>query len=210
MKKPIYTDSHQLNQHLKTIEDAASRLQAIVNDFHELNVGTLTSMSDLVNLVKDPETYIKHVLEQAISEDTSVVSGLLKNVLGVGLSKRKIVDLLEIPDLDGLKQKCSNVKHELDTQYLSLESGSLVVTKDSRQRLVEMYSVCASTDQQHAFVKAHTEAITAVERLLLAGQAIGMPDLLNKPLSAFYTFEAGELKVKTYFYKQSSQFFIIR
>jgi hypothetical protein len=198
----LHFDEGNFNQKVQQLERLQRVYQSIMNEMTKLNLFKIKTIPELRSVISNTEQYIHQRLEEEIQLPTESW-GPFK------ISRKKAVDLLDLPDLQNLFDLCAdsvqNLNGNLD-QYLSIKGQQIIIQEESVEKLKEENSLMAKTSDQKQLFEAHKKAAEAMHAFnLLHSKVLGFGLSGDTELRNLFCINNGGLKTtyNDYFYLQN-------
>lgn len=144
------------------LETNLSVFQKLFTHFKKLDLGfDLKDISELIELINDPENYIKKRIAETVQIPT--IYGKWKQ------KKNAFVDTLELPDfteLSKLAKECKLLWR--DFKFYMIDSAKIVLNKKEVDTIKDSCILYARTPEQEQLAVAHKEALEALNKLNIA------------------------------------------
>jgi hypothetical protein len=149
----VYFDEARFNHDLLKLETAKDSFQSLLNEFNQLGFPKV-DMAGLISLAQQGEAFIKSLLESQMPEQSF---GIFK------MSKKKAVEMLELPDLSKLLTLARAASPEAwIARDLVCNGKTVSIDAKAPESLKTSNSIKAETADQVKLYQAHqrlTEAI---------------------------------------------------
>lgn len=180
-KTLLYFDDSKFNSSLASLRIDQVNLQNLLNEVNRLQIFRIETPDELRKLVEQQEEYVREYLQ---SQLTDMSWGAFK------FSKRKAIDMLEVPDLKNLKNLCNDCINisSYSYRYLDIVKHSEVVLYNL-EGLKDSCSIFATTKEQKDFIDAHRELTKAFKSFSKAHTSVYGNDISESTeLSKLFEF----------------------
>ncbi|MCZ2130803.1 MAG: hypothetical protein LC109_11125 [Bacteroidia bacterium] len=204
--KIIHQDSGKIASETNELKAAQKDFQTLLDALKAtgLNIKVKT-FADLIELAKDPESYIS---EQLWKQQTEV-----PKIFGIPVKKAAAFSMLSLPDLAQLKEAAKNVikyinpsaNPDLDPELsrhlssnpskilegLTIKGNEVQILPDFLQVISDRHTLCASTAKEIELYEAHEKLVDALNTMKQIFPLYGATTL-----GEIVSFEENESKVK--------------
>lgn len=159
MKKTYFNTAGHASR-MNELERSIENFNEILKENNKLGIIKIKTVDELKGLINNPERYIKNRLEADIQP---------QKILGLLVSKKRAVELLELPSLDTLIELCTKAGEptqiEHDLYYMLTDGKKVTLSQDGKKKLDNEFSKYADTPDKEHFYDLHMKATKALKEL---------------------------------------------
>jgi hypothetical protein len=158
-QEPIlaYENSFEIDRLTAMVHDRLAKLNAVVDEFHQLGLGQVTN-TELFPLVTKTTQFVKDKTLSTIVE--------LPSYGGFKMKPEAFLDTLELPDLSGLyeacrgfKKQCQNIQY--DMMFYRMKGKVVEINSEILRARIDAFRIYAATPKEQGVFNAYQALIDA-------------------------------------------------
>jgi hypothetical protein len=151
----FYFDQSGFENRLMKITSGAEKLQELLTESNNLDLVKIKSIEELVKLSEaGGESYIKSQIGKDLEP---------QKIFGITVSRRKAVELLELPDMDKLSHLARECQpYNAEVKHYTLKNGKVIIDQKEVESTRNQYTVIASTPEQIQLLDSHKKSAAAL------------------------------------------------
>lgn len=188
METVYHFNAQGYNSHVAKIKQAETHFQNLLDEFNTLGLFKIETKEQLGELATGVDVWIKEKLAEGIQPT---------KIFGISISRKKAVELLELPDFEKLNELSEQAKPYInDLPYLALTGSKVLFDEKQDKAIRDTFTVYAKYDAERKAIAAHKKMASLLEDFMAV-----FPLYKGSPLSDLFTFESGgKVSAREYFY----------
>jgi hypothetical protein len=168
MNEPVHVYLEDFNKELRQYEQAALEFNRLLQAVESTDAAYFESITELTDIVNRGSVAYWDLIETRM--DTPVVNG-------IRLKKREAINLMaDLPDSGVIDQRARLAYPYIDYSGSLIIENHVVKLRESVPReLEEKYTLRTINEKHDELLKAHREAVTALNKLQTLGEELGVP-----------------------------------
>jgi hypothetical protein len=168
MNEPVHVYLEAYNKELRQYEQAALEFNRLLQAVESTDATYITAIGDLTDIAKRGSVALWDLLEAEMNAP---------KVDGIRLQKRQALAMAaDIPDSGLIDQKARLAYRYIDyCGSLKIENRTVKLRESVPRELEEKYTLRTINEKHDELLKAHREAVTALNKLQTLGEELGVP-----------------------------------